>query len=1076
MSKTNFKSKQGKRNRRSLYRRLFKGLESLEHRKLLTATIGDFDGDGFEDVAVGVPHEDVGSIQNAGSVNVIYGTSSGLSSANDEAWHQNVSGVKEAAEAQDRFGSALAAGDFNNDGYTDLAIGVPGEDVNGSQDAGAVAVLYGSPSGLVSSSSGSARNDQLIHQDSPKVSDIPENFDRFGSALSVGDYNGDGIADLAIGIPGEGIDGSSDAGAAQVMYGSTNGLIAGTFLSQADNANESYDFFGASLASGDLDADGIDDLAIGVPGEDVNSIVDAGGVRIHMGTSSGISPSDLGLLTQDSGLPGTAVADAAEAFDYFGTSLAIGDLNNDGFADLAIGVPGEDTASKEVDVGVVNIITSGTSSLGTTLPLFNGGQLWSQNSSGIEGISHENDLFGQALAIADFDGDGDNDLAIGVPGEDIKVSGLVKDAGGIHVIENDGNALSSSGNVFLSQASSGIVGTARETDAFGSWLVAGQLNSGTRADLVVSVPGKDIGSDQRAGGVHVLYGTSSAATFSSSNDQFFSQDSSGINGASEDYDYMGGALPIGLATGGFRIPKLSSNPGASNTLYLDFNGHQDQFLGLGIDTQPFDQDRNPEVLSTTELAIIQDTWDTIAEDFAGFDINVTTVASGNAATEMRLVFGGRWQDNVMTKSFVHENAASGVSPMDAFTNSLHSNTAYVFTQTIFNASPAQIGEIIGNVGSHEAGHAFGVHHKSDWSGNAKQNEYSSGGSDWLPIMGSSFASGRAIWTRDEMQHPTNPKLEIRGDNDVAILTEVLGARADDHTDSLSDALHIGTVESDGDVLITHGNIEDRLDRDVFRFDVGAQGSAKLQVLVHDVAPNLDSVLEIGNADNGQVLATYNQSGALGNLDYLLVSPGSYFARVSGANQFRGDIGQYSLRVDFDEGLFIDVIPIDVTPNTPNKKFADKQVASRNTIGGLSASRSDLTESPKRDSAGSTNYRRAAIARRAPLQRAMEDVNGDRFVSPLDALVIINALNRPSTSSSAAQTDAVIEDLVMDINGDGLVTPLDALLVINRLNNPQSTGTASNDGIPPLEDEDEPQPLEVVDAALSEFWAETDELV
>jgi FG-GAP repeat len=105
-------------------------------------------GDGRADLAVGVWQEDVEAVSNAGAVQVLYGSASGLDRPGNQLWHQDVSGIVDAAEAGDQFGFALATGDFNGDGLADLAVGVPGEDVAGVSDAGAVQVLYGTPSGL----------------------------------------------------------------------------------------------------------------------------------------------------------------------------------------------------------------------------------------------------------------------------------------------------------------------------------------------------------------------------------------------------------------------------------------------------------------------------------------------------------------------------------------------------------------------------------------------------------------------------------------------------------------------------------------------------------------------------------------------------------------------------------------------------------------------------------------------------------------------------------------------------------------------------------------------------------------
>jgi FG-GAP repeat len=138
----------------------------------------DFNGDGFADLAVGVPDEDVGTITNAGAVNVLYGSGTGLSAAGNQLWHQDSGGILDGAEADDIFGWALAAGDFNGDGFADLAVGVPGESVGTISFAGVVNVLYGSGSGL------SATGNQLWHQDRSGVADVAEADDHFGLGLA----------------------------------------------------------------------------------------------------------------------------------------------------------------------------------------------------------------------------------------------------------------------------------------------------------------------------------------------------------------------------------------------------------------------------------------------------------------------------------------------------------------------------------------------------------------------------------------------------------------------------------------------------------------------------------------------------------------------------------------------------------------------------------------------------------------------------------------------------------------------------------------------------------------------------
>ena len=173
----------------------------------------DFDNDGFVDLAVGVPHEAIGTAAAAGAVNVLYGSAAGLASTGSQAFWQGPGGAAGALEGDDRFGSALAAGDFNADGVDDLAVGAPGEDVGTAADAGAVSVLYGSAGGLTGTGS------QQFRQGAGGVGGAAEPDDRFGWALAAGGFNTNGAADLAVGVPLEDIGTVDSAGAVNVLYG-----------------------------------------------------------------------------------------------------------------------------------------------------------------------------------------------------------------------------------------------------------------------------------------------------------------------------------------------------------------------------------------------------------------------------------------------------------------------------------------------------------------------------------------------------------------------------------------------------------------------------------------------------------------------------------------------------------------------------------------------------------------------------------------------------------------------------------------------------------------------------------------
>jgi hypothetical protein len=174
---------------------------------------GDFDDDGFDDLAVGVPTEDG---DQAGVVHVIYGTSNKLAGTDNALLSAAILGY--VSSQINRFGVSLAVGDFNRDGHDDLAIGASSEDVEGQDDAGAVYVLYSQNDGVGSDA-------QVWNQNSEFIIDSSEPFDQFGFALTAGDYNGDGYADLVVAVPGERTNGLVSVGAVHVIFGFFVGLI-----------------------------------------------------------------------------------------------------------------------------------------------------------------------------------------------------------------------------------------------------------------------------------------------------------------------------------------------------------------------------------------------------------------------------------------------------------------------------------------------------------------------------------------------------------------------------------------------------------------------------------------------------------------------------------------------------------------------------------------------------------------------------------------------------------------------------------------------------------------------------------
>jgi len=425
----------------------------------IALTTGDFNGDGFADLAVGALFDDPEGIHDAGAVNVLYGSDGGLTAGGSEYWHQDSPGVVEAAEENDRFGARLASGDFNGDGFDDLAASAYSETVGTVPEAGLVIVLRGTADGLTGTGS------QLLHQDRPGVPGTADRLDNFGHSLAAGNLGKGRFEDLAVGVWKDRVATPDDAaGAVNVFYGSANGLA--TTGSQWWNQDtpgmldqpESPDRFGYSVAIGNFGGSGQADLAAGVPFEKVGSIQDAGAVSVIYGSPDGLTSSGNQLWHQAS----PDVIGTAEPFDDFGFVVAAGNLGATRHADLVVGVPREDAGADQA--GVVHVLYG--SPTGVTAE---GNQLWYQGTEGVAGGPEEMDWFGNALAVGNFGRSAVQDLAVGVPDEDI---GTISAAGAINVLYGSPAGVTVTGNQLFSQDTDGTDEAAEPGDIFGSSLAS----------------------------------------------------------------------------------------------------------------------------------------------------------------------------------------------------------------------------------------------------------------------------------------------------------------------------------------------------------------------------------------------------------------------------------------------------------------------------------------------------------------------------------------------------------------------------------------------------------------------------
>lgn len=315
------------------------------------ARIGDMNGDGFDDVAVGAPGD---GLTHAGRVFVYFGSTSGLAASPAFTVGGNISG--------ERFGTSVSgAGDLNGDGYDDLIIGAPFY-TNGEFEEGTVAILYGS----------------AIADSIPDLwIESNQAFASFGTSVSgAGDVNGDGYADVIVGAPYFD-SGAGDEGRAFVYAGSGTGLLTSPVWT-TDGSRSGASLGWSVSGAGDIDHDGYSEVVVGEPG--------MGRAPVFHGSSAG---------------PATMATPTLVGTDDFGYSVAAaGDVNGDGYGDVIVGTPQLGNSSGP---GHVDVFRGGPDCL-DNIPI------WSA-----DGTSAGEHIGATVAGVGDLDDDGFSDVAQSVP-------------------------------------------------------------------------------------------------------------------------------------------------------------------------------------------------------------------------------------------------------------------------------------------------------------------------------------------------------------------------------------------------------------------------------------------------------------------------------------------------------------------------------------------------------------------------------------------------------------------------------------------------------------------------------------
>ncbi|MFI1445145.1 FG-GAP-like repeat-containing protein [Streptomyces fructofermentans] len=393
----------------------------------------DFNRDGINDVVAGVPK----ASGDTGNVVVVPGGLTGPVAAAKVRLTQSSAGVPGASETGDLWGAATASGDIDGDGDADLAIGAPGEDDStGHKDRGAVTILYGPKFDTGA--------DTMALGD-----DFEPASAKFGAAVAVGDFNADGRADVFTAATGTGGNWAARFGDGHEVAGDLTGKDGDLAYADAASGDFNRDGYadvalnyrdqsgvgrvtwfkgskslglakvstltvkgGRSIAAGDVNGNGYDDIVIGQPYTAESGAKAGGQVTMVPGTATGFTTAGLTTIHQDTaGVPG-----AAESGDGLGWSVSVGDLNADGYADVLTGAPNEDitrSGANQSNAGAVWLFKGASTGLTGT-----GSLSYSQDTAGIAGSTEKEDKLGSSVSLTDFSGRGRADLLIGVEGED----------------------------------------------------------------------------------------------------------------------------------------------------------------------------------------------------------------------------------------------------------------------------------------------------------------------------------------------------------------------------------------------------------------------------------------------------------------------------------------------------------------------------------------------------------------------------------------------------------------------------------------------------------------------------------
>ncbi|QDT54535.1 hypothetical protein Pan44_25680 [Caulifigura coniformis] len=362
----------------------------------------------------------------------------------------------------------------------------------------------------------------------------------------------------------------------------------------------------------------------------------------------------------------------------------------------------------------------------------------------------------------------------------------------------------------------------------------------------------------------------------------------------------GASSPQGIAP--FALSQtfqLSSRPSATRTIYLDFNGHTTSGTwwntnfndGAAFTTPAFSVDGTPS-FSDAELERIQLIWERVAEDFAPFDVNVTTQdpgtaaivksGAGDSAWGVRVVVGGSYGD-------WFGESSGGVAYLNTFGSSIDMGV-FVFSNNLSNGEK-NVAEAI----SHEVGHSLGLSHDGQGS-TGYYAGHGSGSTGWAPIMGVGYYRELSQWSKGEYSRSTTRQDDL---TIISSATNGFGYRVDDYGNNRAVASPLASTTSGGSKVVNAaGVIERNTDQDWFSFTTTG-GVVSLDFAGAARGSNLDIAASLYNA-NGQLIVTSNPVDQTTASISRNLAAGTYYVMVDGVGvrgvndgySDYGSLGQY----------------------------------------------------------------------------------------------------------------------------------------------------------------------------------------